>query len=244
MMNMQTLQDQVNAIRWFHQIDLGDGIVTPGVYDTRAKLKALHIPEDLSGKTVLDIGTWDGFYAFEAERRGAARVVATDSFIWQGHSWGSKAGFELARKVLDSHVEDREIDILDISPETVEPADVVLFLGVLYHMRYPLQALENVCSVTKKLAIIETVVDLSHMKRPAMAFYPGGQLNGDTSNWWGPNEAAVHALLKTAGFSHVETVSKDPLLYRIGRAIRHRRKYGTPIRHGIARSRMVFHARP
>ena len=243
-MNVQELQNQVDAIQWFHQMDLGNGIVTPGVYDPRARLSAMHIPEDLTGKTVLDIGTWDGFYAFEAERRGAARVLATDSFVWQGRTWGSKAGFELARKALGSHVEDLEIDILDISPHTVEPADAVFFLGVLYHMRYPLRALENVFSVTKELAIIETVVDLTHMKQPAAAFYPGGELNGDPTNWWGPNEAAVHGLLKTAGFSRVETVFKDAFYHRIGRAIRHKRRGGTPIRHGLARSRMVFHARP
>jgi tRNA (mo5U34)-methyltransferase len=244
MMDRHEVQNQVNSIQWFHQMDLGNGIITPGVYDPRARLSAMHIPDDLSGKTVLDIGSWDGFYAFEAERRGASHVLATDSFVWQGHTWGSKAGFELARKALNSQVEDLEIDILGISPETIAPADVVFFLGVLYHMRYPLRALDNLFSVTKKLAIVETVVDLTHMRRPAAAFYPGRELNGDPTNWWAPNEAAVHGLLKTAGFSRVETVHRDAFHHRIGRAIRHKRKGGTPLRHGLSRSRMVFHARP
>jgi tRNA (mo5U34)-methyltransferase len=109
------------------------------------------MPADLSGKAVLDIGAWDGFFSFEAERRGASRVLATDSFCWDGGGWGSKAGFELARHALKSHVEDKWIVVEDLSPETVGVFDVVFFLDVLYHMRHTLLVLERVASVTSGL---------------------------------------------------------------------------------------------
>ena len=116
-MTREELLQQVTAIRWFHRINLGNGVVTPGVDDTPAKLKRLHLPPSFAGKTVLDIGAWDGFFSFEAERRGASRVVAVDSYSWTGDGWGKKAGFELARRALDSKVEDREMEVLDLAPE-------------------------------------------------------------------------------------------------------------------------------
>ena len=115
-MNVEELKNEVAKIRWWHKIDLGNGIVTPGYDQSSTKLKKLKIPKDLSGKTVLDIGAWDGFFSFEAERRGAKRVLAIDSFCWSGEGWGTKAGFNLARKALGSKVEDREMEVLDISP--------------------------------------------------------------------------------------------------------------------------------
>src|SRR5437870_7721511 len=131
------LKQRVDRIRWWHTIDLGGGVITPGASDNLKTLPKLGLPERLDGKAVLDIGAWDGFYSFEAERRGAARVLATDSFSWDGGGWGRKDGFELARHALRSHVEDRTIDVLALSPDIVGTFDVVLFLGVLYHMRHP-----------------------------------------------------------------------------------------------------------
>ena len=96
------------------------------------------------GLSVLDIGAWDGFFSFECERRGASRVVAADYFSWHGSGWGTKAGFTLARDVLGSKVEDVDIDVMDLTPERVGTFDLVLFLGVLYHLRHPLLALERV----------------------------------------------------------------------------------------------------
>jgi len=97
----------VNEIRWFHKIDLGHGIVTPGVDKTPAKPATLGIAQDLTGKSVLDIGALDGFFSFEAERRGARRVVSLDSFSWRSSAVWSKAGFNLARSALSSAVEGR-----------------------------------------------------------------------------------------------------------------------------------------
>ena len=89
---LDTLRREVNGIQWWHSIDLGNGIVTPGPDPTPARLREIQMPDDLSGLSVLDIGAWDGFFSFEAERRGAARVLATDSFCWGQGGWGTKAG--------------------------------------------------------------------------------------------------------------------------------------------------------
>jgi tRNA (mo5U34)-methyltransferase len=205
---LDALRREVNAINWWHAIDLGHGIVTPGPDPTAARVPELQIPADLTGLSVLDVGAWDGFFSFEAERRGAARVLATDSFCWGLGGWGNKAGFELARRALHSRVEDLTIDPLDLSPERVGTFDLVLFLGVLYHMRHPLLALERVFSVTRDQLILNTHVDLTALERPAIAFYQGGELNDDTTNWSGPNPAAVVAMLQAVGFRDVKIVSR------------------------------------
>jgi tRNA (mo5U34)-methyltransferase len=133
----EELKKEVAKISWYHTIDLGHGVVTPGTDNSPARLRKLALHEDLRGSTVLDIGAWDGFFSFEAERRGASRVLATDSFCWGGGGPGTKDGFELARKTLNSKVEDMNVDVLELSPEIVGVFDLVLFLGVLYHMRHP-----------------------------------------------------------------------------------------------------------
>jgi tRNA (mo5U34)-methyltransferase len=78
--DLESLNQQIKAIDWWHPIDLGNGVVTPGIDCTPSRLAEIRLPEDLRGKSVLDIGAWDGFFSFEAERRGARRVLATDSF--------------------------------------------------------------------------------------------------------------------------------------------------------------------
>ena len=209
-MDREALKAEVETIQWWHPIDLGDGLVTPGAdVHIRARLAEIRMPDTLVGRSVLDIGAWDGFFSFEAERRGARRVLATDSFCWDGGGWGTKKGFELARRALDSRVEDKWIQVLDLSPESVGVFDVVLFLGVLYHMRHPLLSLERVASVTGDHLILQTQVDMLGIDRPAVAFYPKVELNADPTNWSGPNPAAVVAMLRTVGFSRVEIISKS-----------------------------------
>jgi tRNA (mo5U34)-methyltransferase len=214
------LQREVARIRWFHRIDLGGGVITAGEDDTPDKLSTLGLPERLDGLSVLDIGAWDGFFSFEAERRGARRVLATDDFCWSGDGWGTKAGFDLAHRALRSNVESKEIGVLDLSPETVGVFDLVLFLGVLYHVKHPLLALERVASVTGKQLILETGVDMAWFKKPLMAFYPGSEAAGDPTNWWAPNPAAVKAMLKTVGFRKVRVASRYALPRAVARSIR------------------------
>jgi tRNA (mo5U34)-methyltransferase len=205
---LDSLRRGVAATKWWHTIDLGRGVVTPGIDPTPARLRELQIPDDLTGLTVLDVGAWDGFFSFEAERRGASRVLATDSFCWGGGGWGTKAGFELARRALGSRVEDLNIDPLELSPARVGTFDLVLFLGVLYHMRHPLLALERAFSVTRGQLILQTQIDLSAIDRPALAFYQGSDLNNDPTNWFGPNPPAVVAMLRAAGFTDIRMVSR------------------------------------
>jgi tRNA (mo5U34)-methyltransferase len=241
------IRAEAARVNWFHSIELEPGYVTPGRADTRAQLPRLHLP-DLTGKSVLDVGAWDGFFSFEAERRGAARVVALDTFSWQPRGAGTgKAGFELARRALGSEVEDVEVEVMDISPETVGGSfDVVLFLGVLYHLRHPFLALEKLRAVTSELLILETHVDLIGTRRPAAAFYPGTELEDDWTNWWGPNPAAVTGMLKQAGFRDVRRVHPQSWLPgRAARAVRALRGTGgTRPRSAVMRQgRAVFHAR-
>jgi Predicted methyltransferase len=135
----------MDEINWFHSIPLDDGTVTPGLDSSMDKLEQVCLPKDLSGKTVLDIGAWDGFFSFQAEKAGAERVLATDHFCWSGPGWGTKDGFNFAHKALNSKVESLDIDAMDISPDNVGKFDVVMFLGVLYHLSDPMGGSTSSC---------------------------------------------------------------------------------------------------
>ena len=238
------LQQRVDGLRWYHTIDLGHGVRTHGIDDSPLRLARLDLPASFAGQTVLDIGAWDGFFSFEAERRGAARVVAADYYSWHGDGWGTKAGFELARATLGSKVEDVDIDVMDLSPERVGTFDVVFFLGVLYHLRHPLLALERVASVTHTLVVLETVVDMVGIGRPAAAFYPQRELNNDPTNWWGPNVPALHAMLRDVGFRDVRTVSPEPSrLFRAARALSHQLRGRNRLADAYRQDRAVVHGR-
>jgi tRNA (mo5U34)-methyltransferase len=238
------LRSRVEGVRWYHTIDLGGGVVTRGVDDSPLRLSRVQLPESLHGQTVLDIGAWDGFFSFECERRGAARVVAADHFSWSGRGWGTKAGFTLAREALGSRVEDVDIDVMDLAPERIGSFDVVLFLGVLYHLRHPFLALERVASVTRDYLIVETVVDLVGLRRPAMAFYPGRELNNDPTNWWGPNIPAVKGMLESLGFKEVAIPAPLPnTMFRAARAVYHRVRGKNSVAEAFRQDRAVFHAR-
>jgi tRNA (mo5U34)-methyltransferase len=193
--------------------------------------------------TVLDIGAWDGFFSFECERRGAARVVAADYYSWQGSGWGTKAGFTLAREALGSRVEDIDIDVMDLSPSRVGVFDVVLFLGVLYHLRHPFLALERIAPLARRQLIVETVIDMVGFARPAMALYPTRELNNDPTNWWAPNIPAMRAMLESVGFACVQTVTstRGPM-YRAARAAYHQLRGKNSFRPAFRQDRAVFHA--
>jgi tRNA (mo5U34)-methyltransferase len=236
------LKKAVAGIAWKHTMDLGRGVVTSSEGGNLVLIKRLGLPERVDGLSVLDVGAWDGFFSFEAERRGARRVLATDSFQWDGGGWGTKTGFELARRALGSRVEDRTIDVLDISPETVGTFDLVLFLGVLYHMRHPLLALERVASVTGQHLILETVVDMLQCTRPAAAFYFNAELAHDKTSWFGPNIACVTAMLRNVGFQRVTVIYKPSLLRRLARAAWWRLTRRGPFLRTINQGRLVVHA--
>lgn len=229
---------------WYHSIDLGDGIVTPGwvpANQLREMLTNLRLPP-LDNKTVLDIGSWDGYFAFAAERLGASRVVALDHFAWYmnidgwvAHVSGlresgvtptlydylqlmdtealpGKKGFDTARAVLGSKVEAVVEDFMEMDLDSLGTFDVVLFLGVLYHLRDPLRALERVAALTREQAVIETAaVYTPGLEHKALCeFWEGYEYGEDPSNWWAPNARALEALCRTAGFRSVDVIVGPP----------------------------------
>lgn len=224
---------------WWHSIDLGDGVVTPGAKSgawLEAELARLELG-DLRGKSVLDIGAYDGFYSFAAERLGAERVVALDHYVWSADMPGYMAyrdrqmaagqtvepvhampefwrpdelpgrrPFDLAHEALGSRVEVVVGDLLDYDLSKLGSFDVVLYLGVLYHLRHPLLALEKLAALTRGTAYIETQAEvfLGSGRRPMCRFIEGDELNHDPSNWWTFNEAALLSMCRAAGFSSAE----------------------------------------
>jgi tRNA (mo5U34)-methyltransferase len=218
----QSLAHAVAQLKWFHQIDFGNGIVSNGI----AKRDYINSKADacfrhgVAGKSVIDIGCWDGAYSFEAKRRGASRVLATDHFTWND-GWGDRRAFELAREHLAPDVEMLEIDPMRIDAETLGRFDIVLFLGVFYHLRHPFVALERAAQLATETIVVETILDAPDIDRPAMIFYPGAELGGDRTNWWGPNSACVIAMLRDLGFQSVE---HTPTPHFPGRGIFHGRR--------------------
>jgi tRNA (mo5U34)-methyltransferase len=190
---------------WWHSIDLGNGVVTPGVHpieELRDNFARFRLPDDLRGKSLLDIGCWDGFYSFEAERRGA-RVTAVD--CWRPEN------FFRARAALQSPIEFHELSVYDVNKAALGSFDIVFFLGVLYHLRHPLLALEQVCEVTRDFAVIEThVIDnLFDARNPVMEFYEFDELGGQYDNWWGPNVECLTKMARAAGFVRVELLRQE-----------------------------------
>ncbi len=201
-MRKEEIQKKVEEVGyWYHTIDVGHGIVTPGMKKCD-DFDRLGLP-DLQGKTVLDIGCWDGFYSFECEKRGASRVLATDHYVWEAFG---KDGFLTAREALGSKIEHKDIDVMDISPETVGTWDIVLFLGVLYHLQNPMSALEKLARITKSLLVVESHVANIPLYNdvPMAAFYETDELNDDHTNWWGPNLKCMIQMVRSSGFPRVE----------------------------------------
>jgi tRNA (mo5U34)-methyltransferase len=230
-------------ITWFHTMDLGGGVRTHGKYDPARTLPRLSLPERLDGKRVLDVGAWDGYYSFELERRGAD-VLATDKFCWSGEGWGTKDGFLLARDALGSRVRDLEIDPTELSPDAVGGAfDIVLFLGVLYHLRDPMLVLERLRTVTAGLLVLETEVGMLLTRRAAAEFYSGTELNNDPTNWWAPNVPAITGMLRAAGFTTVSLAWRRSLPMRVAKwGSRLVRPPRLSLREALRTDRFVFHA--
>jgi tRNA (mo5U34)-methyltransferase len=212
---IDTLREKVRQTRWFHSIDLGHGIVTPGGKSPdihRTECAVFLDPIELHGRTVIDIGAASGFYSFEAKRRGAARVLATDY-----PPSAERDGFELARSVLNLDIEAKAIEVCDLSVETVGQFDVVLFLGVFYHLLDPIAGLEQVSKLASEVLVVESHIDGMDVGRPAMIMYPGAELNNDPFNWWGPNPDCMLALLRKFGFAKVDAAWTQ----KHGRAVFH-----------------------
>jgi tRNA (mo5U34)-methyltransferase len=190
---------------WWHSFEFPDGTYIEGVCDLpglKNRIGQFPISADLRGKRVLDIGTWDGWFAFEMERRGAD-VVAIDN-------WDNPRFHEMHARI-GSRVDFRQIDMYDLTPERVGRFDIVLFMGVLYHLKHPLLALERVCSLTTDIAAVDSfILREKHRpgddveRRPVMEFYETNEMGGQTDNWVGPSLECLLAFCRTAGFARVE----------------------------------------
>ena len=214
-----TLQDEINALRWFHQIDFGNGVLTPGGIGASkiARMSRKIFDRPITGKSFLDIGCWDGAYSIEATRRGAGRVMATDHYVWNDGT-GDRRSFELARQHLAPGIEVRELPVEALTAEAIGTFDIVLFSGVFYHLRHPFLILEQVARLAKELLIVESRLVGRFTRKPYMRFYPGRELENDPTNWWAPNRPCMEAMLHDVGFPRVKFQRTD---YRWRRGLFH-----------------------
>lgn len=229
----EELNERIRALGpWFHNLDLGGVKTAPthflGDYpEFKFRQFADAIPASLAGKTVLDIGCNAGFYSFEMKRRGAERVVAIDSdnnYLRQAH---------FAASILEMDVEFQNLSVYEISALR-EKFDFVIFMGVLYHLRHPLLALDLIREhVAKDLLLFQSMQrgssDVDNLKsdypfteeqvfdRPA---YPKmhfieKRYAGDQTNWWVPNRACVEAMLRSSGFQIIKHPEPEVYLCRV-----------------------------
>lgn len=209
------LAQEVAALEWYHTIELSPEVVTPGWHDTRSILPEIPLPRSLAGMRCLDVGTFDGYWAFEMERRGADEVVAIDildpdQWDWP---WGSDAstiaaigrrkaggrGFEIAKRELHSSVERQELSVYDLDPEEIGVFDLVYLGSLLIHLRDPVRAVERLRSVCRGRLIVMDGIDLElsllHPRRPVAHLDARGR-----PWWWYPNQAGLARMIEAGGF--------------------------------------------
>jgi tRNA (mo5U34)-methyltransferase len=210
---------EVAGIDWYHTLELAPGVVTPGWLDPRGVLDRIPLPESLDGMRCLDVGTFNGFWAFEMERRGAREVVAIDVLDPERWDWpaGSDpatvaaiakrqaggAGFEIAKRCLESTVERLDRSVYELDPSDVGRFDLVYLGSLLLHLRDPVGALERVRSVCEGSLVVVDGIDLPlslMFRRRAVALLDGlGR-----PWWWQANQVALGKWVEAAGFELVE----------------------------------------
>lgn len=201
----EDLLARMQAFHWWHSIALRPGLTTFGGKSEMIlalEEEALLAPFNLQGRSVVDIGAWNGHFSFAAKRRGARRVLATDSYIWNHPVWRGREAFDLARAELGLDIEARVVDPPEITPD-LGSFDVVMFLGVFYHLYDPIEVMTRLRGITRQLLLVETHSDLTGLAAPGMVFYPGDTLNQDATNWWGPNPALMLHLFLQLGFTRI-----------------------------------------
>ena len=208
------LRAQVERYPWYHTLELGDGVVTPGMFDHRPVLDRYPIPADLSGKRCLDVATMDGFWAFEMERRGAASVTAIDLDDPQDLDWPAALRqhheksldetkgerFELAKAARGSKVERVICSAYDLNP-AIGMFDFVFCGDLLLHLKDPITPVENIRAVCTGSAVIANVITKFRFNESR----PLAELDGiDLFQWWTTNLAGLVRIVRAAGFARVE----------------------------------------
>lgn len=209
------LAREIADVEWYHTLELAPGVVTPGWHDTRPIVGQIPFPASLAGMRCLDVGTFDGFWAFEMERRGAAEVVAIDILDPEQWDWpaGSEAetiatigrrkgrgeGFEIARRALGSSVRRLERSVYDLDESDAGRFDMIYLGSLLVHLRDPVQALERLRDVCDGTMIVVDGIDLAlSLLLPRL---PIATLDARGRPWWWyPNQAGLGRLIEAAGF--------------------------------------------
>ena len=227
---------KMNSMKWYHKVDLGNGVVTPGHnFDLLWNpLKEQMQKVDFSGKAVLDIGCWDGLWSFEAEKLGAADVWATDIVSQRSFSDQKWETLEFAKTQLKSNIRYREASIYDIDHFFGEEFDIVIFFGVLYHLRYPQLGVARLRNVMKPdaLLLLETAVlldtDDTLIQTSYSKIYPH-----DRSTWNAFSKASLTALLEESYFSleDYQVILRQDEERKIGRAFVKARAYHGKCQH-------------
>lgn len=209
------LRARVAELAWYHTLDLGHDIVTPGLFDHRPLLPHYGLPHDMTGARTLDVATFDGFWAFELERRGAdvvaidiPRLSSTDmppqlraEILSRGYDADSGTGFHLAHRALHSSVERMVCSVYDLDPNRMGMFDLVHAADLLIHLQSPVTALQRIRSVTRGRAMIVDVFDPNISPKHGQAVhYKGGWWS---AIWWIPSLNALAQMVLDAGFSSV-----------------------------------------
>ncbi len=225
---------------WHHDFEIIPGVRTHGSYDPSPMWKRLQLPADLSGLSVADIGASNGYFSFEARRRGA-RVVAFD-FRHKDNS-----GFGLAQYINGlSDVEHHQVNVLDIAAGQYGQFDIVLALGLLYHVADPYRALANCAALSRKRLLIESycidaLLPARLASEPVMRFisdplrFPGrGQPNADPSNFWGFTAVCLQRMVEDVGFAvSGANVRKDRVLIDAARVVPDGAASRLPLAYGV-----------
>ena len=215
---------------WFHRMELLGDIATPGWSDPKVdKLPFFGLPENMAGMRVLDIGNAEGFFSFEAERRGAAEVIGIENYPPMARK------FEICRAALGSRARSYMANVYDLNPSSFGTFDLVMFFGVLYHLRHPILALQKIASVCTGTILMQTATCDDSSDKPLAEFHPFGIKSGPPDNpsydptcFWFPNIACCKAMLEHVGFRNVEQISKDAPVGGVFRAEASVQQKGAP----------------
>jgi tRNA (mo5U34)-methyltransferase len=225
---IEAIQKKIaQVIHWYHIVEVAPGIFTPGINNSNAVLSKLNLPKDCSGLRILDLGARDGFFSIMLEQRGAKEVIALD------HVPQENTGFPVLKEIFKSNVKYFNDNVYNLSRENYGEFDIVLCLGLLYHLRDPLLALDKIREVCKSELYVEsfcidnrvilsnkTSVKLQDISEtlldiPIAQFYSTDELDSDDTNWWGPNSLCLQKMIESTNFNVLnKQVDSDRVIFK------------------------------